>query len=63
MAHLLFVNKTVFAKESRGTLQQYIIKPYCFIDPDTASGDYTFMGNGQSGQLIMELKVNAEVQC
>lgn len=61
MAHLLFVNKTVFAKESRGTLWPYIIKPYCFISLDTASGDGTFKGNGQSGQLIWEFQVKAEI--
>lgn len=63
MAHLLFVNKTVFAKESRGTLWPYIIKTYCFIDLDTVSGDDTFKGNGQSGQHISEFQVKAELQC
>ena len=52
----------MFAKESRGTLWTYIIKLYCFLALDTAPGDDTFKGNGQSFQRIWEFQVKAELQ-
>lgn len=63
VAYLLFVNKIVFVKESRGTFCPYIIKSYSFTAPDIASGDDTFKSNRQSGHLLWEIQVKAELQC
>lgn len=62
VTHLLFVNKTVFVKESRGTLCPYIIKTYHFIAPDIVPGEHTFKSNRESGNLLVEIQVKTKLQ-
>lgn len=63
VAHLIFVNKTVFVKESRGILCPYIIKSYGFIAPDIVSGEDTLKSNRQSGHFLWEIQVKAKLPC